>query len=109
MEIATNTVVGIRYVLKNAMGDILEDIMAKQAIEYLHGSGSFLPQLEKGLEGLPAGFSKIIKFNTAGDLVHEFTINVSIDSVRAATPAEIANGKPEIKQKNSDCGPGCCC
>lgn len=109
MEVAANTIVGIRYVMKNEAGEVLEDIMDKQPIEYLHGSGSILPQLEKGLEGLPAGFSRLIKFKTNENASGSFQVNVRIDSVRAATPYEIESGKPEQKQNNSNCGPNCCC
>lgn len=109
MEVIKNTVVGIRYVMKNETGEVLEDIMDKPPIEYLHGSGSILPQLEKGLEGLPAGFSKMIKFKTDENAAGNFLINVRVDSVRAATPNEIESGKPEPKQSNNNCGPNCRC
>jgi len=109
MEVATNTVVSIRYVMKNSGGEILEDIMDKEPVEYLHGSGNILPGLEKGLEGLPAGFTKIIRFKIDENSDENYQLNVKIDNIRAATPAEIEMGKPEPKQSNNSCGPGCCC
>jgi FKBP-type peptidyl-prolyl cis-trans isomerase 2 len=109
MEVAVNTVVSIRYVMKNAGGEILEDIMDKEPVEYLHGSGNILPGLEKGLEGLPAGFTKIIRFKIDDNSEENYQVNVKIDSIRSATPAEIEMGKPEPKQSDKGCGPGCCC
>jgi hypothetical protein len=109
MEVALNTVVSIRYVMKNAGGEIIEDIMDKTPIEYLHGSGNILPGLEKGLAGLPAGFTKIIRFKIDDNSEENYQLNVKIDGVRAATPAEIERGKPESKQTDNSCGPGCCC
>ena len=109
MEVAVNTVVSIRYVMKNGQGDVLEDIMDRPPVEYLHGSGNILPGLEKGLEGLPAGFSKLIKFKIDDNSPETYLINVKIDSIRAATPDEIESGKPEPKQTDNTCGPGCCC
>jgi len=109
MEVAANTVVSIRYVMKNAAGDIMEDLMDKAPVEYLHGSGNILPGLEKGLEGLPAGFTKIIRFKIDDHSDENYLLNVKIDSVRAATPAEIEKGKPEPNQTDNSCGPGCCC
>jgi FKBP-type peptidyl-prolyl cis-trans isomerase SlyD len=109
MEVATNTVVTIRYVMKNGRGEILEDTMDKPPVEYLHGSGNILPGLEKGLDGLPAGFSKLIKFTIDDNSQETYFINVKIDSIRAATPAEIERGKPELKHIDKGCGPACCC
>ncbi|MBB3054475.1 hypothetical protein [Mucilaginibacter gotjawali] len=109
MEVAANTVVAIRYVMKNGQGEVLEDIMDKPPVEYLHGSGDILPGLEKGLDGLPAGFSKLIKFTIDDNSQETYFINVKIDSIRAATPAEIERGKPEPKHADNSCGPGCRC
>ncbi|MDR3697729.1 hypothetical protein [Mucilaginibacter sp.] len=109
MEVAANTVVSIRYVMKNGHGEVLEDIMDKPAIEYLHGSGHILPGLEKGLQGLPAGFSRLIKFKIDKNSSETYLIYVKIDGIRAATPDEIESGKPEPKQTDNRCGPGCCC
>lgn len=107
--IAANTVVLLRYCMKNKEGEILENILCNAPVSYLHGSGNILPALEASLEGLKAGEKKsvvVLKDEVSG-LNEEFYFDVIIDEVRSATGEEIKNKKP-VEQTKNECGPGCC-
>lgn len=106
MKIETGKVVSLRFVMKNAMGDVIEDIMDQAPVEYLHGAGNILPTLEVGVEGLQAGDTKRVAFKNDGS-DEEFQIDLIIDAIRLASPEEIKTGKP--KRKPEICGPDCCC
>lgn len=111
MTVANNTVVALRYCMKNGDGDVLENILHAAPVEYLHGGGSIMPALEAGLAGLEAGAVKKISISGEHDvqLPGSFYFDVVIDSVRAATEEEIATGKPIKPQTREDCGPDCIC
>ena len=111
MKITTNTVVSLRYSMKNDNGDLLEDIMDKPPVDYLHGSGNILPALEANLEGLECGQRRVIAISaeTIPDLSDSFHFDVVIDKVRAATKEEIQIGRPIESVSKNECGPGCCC
>ena len=108
MEIKSNTVVSMRYIMKTNKGEVLEDNTNAEPIEYVHGSGSILPSLESSLNGLTPGQTKSI-FISDKRLTGTFNIHVVIDDVRAATNEEIESGKPLRQLQNKECGPGCCC
>ena len=74
MKVATNTVVSLRYSMKNERGDLLEDIMNREPVDYLHGSGNILPALEANLEGLECGAQRSISvsFETNPDRKDSF-------------------------------------
>lgn len=109
MTIEANTVVSLRYVMKNNDGDVIEDIMNQAPVDYLHGSGNILPALEAAVEGLKVGDKKLIVFKNDESNGGNYQIDVVIDSIRAATPGELKSGKPEPTPKDDACGPGCCC
>jgi FKBP-type peptidyl-prolyl cis-trans isomerase SlyD len=102
MEIAENTVVSLRYNMRNFEGEEIENTLAGPAVQYIHGSGKILPELESQLQGLKAGAKKSI---TIG-LSDTFYFDVEVDEVRMATPVEIETGKPLAA---NSCGPVCCC
>ena len=104
MKIADNTVVSMRYVMKNAQGDVLENTMDGGPVKYIHGVGTILPQLEERLAGLSAGDAKEISFTDNESQSYHF--DVLIDEVRNATAEEIQS---RIPMKEEDCGPGCSC
>ena len=106
MKIETGKIVSLRYVMTNAAGDVIEDIMEHAPVEYLHGAGSILPSLEAGVDGLRIGDTKLVVFKNDGS-GDEFQIDLIIDAIRPATVDEIKAGKPE--KKAEICGPGCCC
>lgn len=109
MKVGINTVVSLRYSMKNDGGVLLEDTMDKSPIHYLHGSGSILPILESSLEGLQCGEWRFISISpeTNPGLDDKFHFDIIIDKVRAATEEEIQTGKPIVSKES--CGPGCCC
>ena len=111
MKVAANTVVSLRYSMKNEQGDLLEDIINKTPVDYLHGSGNILTALEASLEGLECGAHQSISISpeTNPDLNDSFHFDVIIDKVRAATDEEIRLGKPLQIISKEGCGPDCCC
>ena len=102
MQIAKQTVVSLRYIMKNSEGHEIENTIAGPAILYVHGAGKILPQLEILLEGLKAGDKKSLTV----DLPGTFHFDIEIDQVRMATAEEVEAGTPLVR---NDCGPDCCC
>jgi FKBP-type peptidyl-prolyl cis-trans isomerase SlyD len=110
MKIAVNTVVYLRYVMKNNKGEVLENILNSAPVSYLHGSGNLLPALESSLEGSETGQKKSISISSemssqAGD---QFHFDILIDNVRPATEEELKKRKPIEKTAFNNCGPDCC-
>ena len=95
-------VVSFRYVMKNDAGEEIENTMTGPAVQYVHGSGKILRQLEVMLEGLQTGDKRSFTVELPGT----FHFAIEIDQVRMATPEEIEAGVPAMA---SDCGPGCLC
>lgn len=104
MEIQNHTVVSLRYVMKNENGEVLEENLQSEPVQYVHGCRRILPALENSVVGMIAGDTKTFLLSDP-QLNGIFQFSVSIDSVRAATKEEINSGIPLSK----DCGPGCCC
>lgn len=102
MEIAEKTVVSLRYIMKNKEGEEIENTFSGPAIQYVHGAGKILPQLETLLTGLKTGDKKQITLETPDT----FHFEVEIDDIRIATPEEMEAGNPISL---SECGPDCCC
>jgi len=111
MKVETNTIVSLRYSMKNNQGDLLDDILKKDPVEYLYGAGSILPILETNIAGMECGEKKsvFITPENASDLNESFQIDVIIDNVRAASEEEIQIGKPFPVYLKGNCGPGCSC
>ncbi len=61
MQVKKDTVVTLRYVMKDNQGEVMEDTMNNSPVQYLHGSGIMLPSLESSLEGLTAGEQKSLR------------------------------------------------
>ena len=55
MQIAQDTVVAIRYTLKNDAGETLDASSDGEPLTYLHGNGNLVPGLERALEGKKVG------------------------------------------------------
>jgi FKBP-type peptidyl-prolyl cis-trans isomerase SlyD len=102
MEITKETVVSLRYIMKNDAGEEIENTMTGPAVQYVHGSGKILPQLEAMLEGLQTGDKRSVTV----ELPATFHFAIEIDQVRMATPEELEAGSPGAV---GNCGPGCCC
>ncbi|MEO6723482.1 MAG: FKBP-type peptidyl-prolyl cis-trans isomerase [Ferruginibacter sp.] len=108
MEISNNTVVSLRYIMKDNKGEIVEDNTNGESIQYVHGSGNILPALEKSLDGLVTGQTTVVTVSDE-NLRRSFCFNVVIDSVRMANAMEIKTGKPLQRVANKECGSGCDC
>ena len=102
MEITKERVVWLRYIMKNGAGEELENTMAGPAVQYVHGCGKILPQLEAMLEGLQTGDKRSFMI----ELPDTFHFAIEVDQVRIATTEEIEAGIPVTQ---NDCGPDCCC
>lgn len=102
MEITENKVVSLRYIMRNSEGEEIENMIAGPAVQYIHGTGKILPELESQLQGLKAGAKKSVTTR----LPDTFYFDVEVDEIRLATPAEIEAGKPLAA---NSCGPDCCC
>ncbi len=102
MEIRENMVVSLRYSMKNSEGEEIENTLAGPAVQYIHGLGKIMPQLESQLEGLKAGDKKSFALR----LPDSFQFKVAIDNIRVATSEEIMAGLPIAL---NGCGPGCSC
>lgn len=110
MKVKKNTVVSIRYRMRNSKGEMLEDTMESKSIAYLHGSGRILPALEENLIGLRIGDKRT--FNLSQDDCSEvddcFSFEVIVDDVRSATEEELKIGQI-LKKYKDECGPDCSC
>ncbi len=104
MQVKKDTVVTLRYIMKDNQGEVMEDTMKNSPVQYLHGSGNILPSLESSLEGLTAGEQKSFTVNEK-QWNKPLHFDVIIDEVRIATDEEIKMRRP---MKN-ECGLGCCC
>ena len=109
MKVTANTIVSLPYIMKNYEGIVLEDTMSGESINYLHGSGNILPELEASLEGMEKGDQRSISISneTISQLTEQFHFDVIIDAVRPATEEELKKGKS--LQTSNSCGPDCCC
>ncbi len=104
MQVQKNTVVTIRYIMKDVQGNIMEDTMNTFPVQYLHGSGNILESLESELEGLTAGIERSFTVNEKlwKNPLH---FDLIVDEIRLATAEEIEKGHPF----KNECGPGCSC
>jgi FKBP-type peptidyl-prolyl cis-trans isomerase 2 len=109
MCIAIDTVVAMRYIMRNSKGMVLEDTMHAAPVNYLHGSGSIQPLLQVQLEGLQPGHKKTVYLLKESGLTDDdFSFEVIIDNVRAALPEEILLGYP-VKIDTDTCEMNCIC
>ncbi len=111
LAVNTDTVVSLRYCMKNSQAEIVDNILQAKPVEYLHGSGYILPALEQELTGLRAGDTKQVVINSETSILLDasFYFDVEIDSVRPATQDEMEKGKPARPVAQEECGPDCIC
>jgi FKBP-type peptidyl-prolyl cis-trans isomerase SlyD len=107
MTVAKNSVVSLRYNMKNSKGEVLENTMDSLPVSYLHGAAGILSLLQEQLEGLKAGDKKKVYLNSISGLIEEdFVFEVIIDQVRAALEEEILLGYPvevNVQACEADC------
>jgi len=109
IPVAKDYVVALRYIMKDSRGEILENTMNRDPVNYLHGSPALLPLLQAQIEGLNAGDKKTVYLTTESGLTNEdFTIDVIIDDVRVASKDEIMLGYP-VKLTLQRCEGDCEC
>lgn len=109
MNIAKNSVVSLRYVMKNSSGEALENIMNNDPVSYLQGSTGILPLLQAQLEGLKPGDKKLVHLMAApGTTNEDFIFDVIVDEVRAASKEEVLLGYP-VQVNVEKCEAGCDC
>ena len=109
MYIAKNSIVSIRYIMKNSKEVVLENTMNHLPVSYLQGSPGILPLLQAQLEGLKAGDKKVVFLTAASGLTNEdFIFEVIIDEVRVASKEEILLGYP-VKLNVPKCEADCDC
>ena len=109
IRVANNTLVSIRYIMRNSRGEVLENTLSGPAASYLHGSSGILESLQVQLEGLQAGEKKqVLLLKKYESLEDDFTFDVLIEKIREALPQEIVLGYP-VTGTAMECGPGCAC
>ena len=105
--IANNVVVAMRYIMRNAAGEELENTMKSMPVSYLHGGTGIHTILQQQLQGLRAGDKKMVfLYKDTGTTSEDFNFEVIIDEVREALPAEILLGYPvqaEVQRCEADC------
>lgn len=107
-RVKEKAVVTIRYSMKNAEGEVIESIFGSEGVEYLHGSGTILPQLENGLTGMRAGESRTIYFTDETD-ESSYTMEILVDHIRKASEGELISGLPGRNRMQEICGLDCIC
>ncbi len=109
MCIAKDTVVAMRYIMRNSKGVVLEDTMLAAPVNYLHGSGGIHSLLQAQLGGLKAGDKKMVYLLKESGLTDDdFSFDVIIDNVRIALPEEVLLGYP-VKIDTERCEGDCEC
>jgi FKBP-type peptidyl-prolyl cis-trans isomerase 2 len=95
--------------MKNSSEEVLENTMNHDPVNYLHGSTGIQPLLQAQLEGLRIGDKKTVFLLAESGLTSEdFTFEVIIDDVRAASSEEIMLGYP-VKLTVQKCEAECSC
>jgi FKBP-type peptidyl-prolyl cis-trans isomerase SlyD len=91
MQVGKNAVVTIDYTLKNPEGQVIDTSAGREALAYLHGSGSIIPGLERALEGKSAGDKvQVIISPEDGYGAHD-------DGLVQSVPKNAFQGVPDIK------------
>ena len=89
--IKKNSVVTLKYCLKNSEGLELDQSDEKEPLSYLHGSGQIVPGLEAALSGLKTGDKKAVALSPQegyGEVVPELKIKVERANFPKDKPVE---------------------
>lgn len=109
IAVGKDTVVAFRYIMKNGKGETLEDKITTEPVNYLQGTSSIQPLLQKQMEGLKPGDKKsVYLFSSAGLTTDDFVFDVIIDNVRLATEEEKLLGYP-LQVTTEKCEINCTC
>jgi FKBP-type peptidyl-prolyl cis-trans isomerase SlyD len=91
MQVASGSVVSIKYTLTDDEGIIIDSNVDHPALVYLHGHDNIIPGLEKGLEGASAGDKLIVDVapeDAYGDLNPEMMFEVPREEFPSEMPLE---------------------
>jgi len=84
--IRDNTIIRIRYSMKNSRGEVLEN----RTITYRHGSPAISPTLQSQLRGLEVGQQKQVFLKKGQeDADDDFTFDITVEAIREATPIKV--------------------
>jgi len=109
IRVGKDTVVSIRYIMRNSRGELLENTISGPAASYLHGGSGILSSLQVQLEGLREGERKqVYLLKKYDNLEDDFSFDILVEKIRDALPQEIALGYP-LTGTAMECGPGCTC
>jgi FKBP-type peptidyl-prolyl cis-trans isomerase SlyD len=107
IKVAKNSVVSMRYIMKDDAGLVLENTMHSHPVSYLHGSTGIQPLLQAQLEGMTAGDTATVYLDAAAGLTNRnFSFDIIIDEVRAALEEELLLGYPvqlAVQPCEADC------
>ena len=107
MKVDKNSVVSMRYIMKDEAGVILENTMNSHPVSYLHGGDGIQVLLQAQLEGLKAGDTATVFLDAATGLTNSnFSFDIIIDEVRAALDEELLLGYPvqiTVQPCEADC------
>jgi hypothetical protein len=101
IEVQNHSIVSLRYIMKNAEGEVMEDNTHGKAVEYVHGSGNMLTALEFEMMGLKPGDQKSF-FITDKQFKGTLHFDVFIDNVRMASKEEVRTGKSMQQKKQPE-------
>lgn len=65
VQIGPNTHVTLSYVAYDEDGDVVDEAVQSEPLQYIHGFGQMVPGLEKALEGMNAGQQREISLKAA--------------------------------------------
>jgi CobW/HypB/UreG, nucleotide-binding domain len=89
--IRENTIVTIRYTMKNSRGEVLEN----RSITYLQGTRAISSSLQSQLQGLETGEQKQVFLKKGQEEADDdFTFDIIVEAIREATPEEQKRGTP---------------
>jgi FKBP-type peptidyl-prolyl cis-trans isomerase SlyD len=103
-NVAANTIVTIRYIMRNGRNEELENNMNGTPVRFLYGAGNISPLLQTQLNDLGPGDKKIVYLTRENAGVDDdYIFEVTIDDVRNASPEELLLGYPlPIDENNCD-------
>ena len=107
IPVKNNSVVALRYIMKNSRGEVLENSMNASPTVYLHGSTGIQLYLQNQLAGLVAGDRRKVYLGKSSGLSDDdYSFEVIIDGVRDALPEEVMLGYPVqvmVEKCEEDC------
>ena len=95
MVVAEQRVVSIKFILRNKLGEEIENNMEGPPISFIQGSGHVLPELGSSLIGLQPGDRKSITVyeDRFAGIEEEGHFEIMVTEVRKATDEELRTGR----------------